>query len=66
MFPRFGRSEWTSHALRKVSRSTWTDLGIDGHISEMLLNHTPSKIASTYIQTLAMHQRRAALEKWHA
>ncbi len=42
------------------------DLGIDGHIGEMLLNHTLGKIASTYIHTQAMQQRRAALEKWHA
>jgi integrase len=66
VFTRLGRGEWTSHDLRKVSRSTWTDLGIDGHIGEMLLNHTLGKIASTYIHTQAMQQRRVALEKWHA
>ncbi|WP_236180480.1 tyrosine-type recombinase/integrase [Pseudomonas mosselii] len=66
VFTRLGQGAWTSHDLRKVSRSTWTDLGIDGHIGEMLLNHTLGKIASTYIHTQAMQQRRAALEKWHA
>jgi integrase len=66
VFTRLGQGEWTSHDLRKVSRSTWTDLGIDGHIGEMLLNHTLGKIASTYIHTQAMQQRRVALEKWHA
>ncbi|EKT4543023.1 site-specific integrase [Pseudomonas putida] len=66
VFTRLGQGEWTSHDLRKVSRTTWTDLGIDGHIGEMLLNHTLGKIASTYIHTQAMQQRRAALEKWHA
>lgn len=66
VFTRLGQGEWTSHDLRKVSRSTWTDLGIDGHIGEMLLNHKLGKIASTYIHTQAMQQRRAALEKWHA
>lgn len=66
VFKRLGHGEWTSHDLRKVSRSTWTDLGIDGHIGEMLLNHKLGKIASTYIHTQAMQQRRAALEKWHA
>ncbi|POG14167.1 integrase [Pseudomonas putida] len=66
VFTRLGRGEWTSHDLRKVSRTTWTDLGIDGHIGEMLLNHSLGKIASTYIHTQAMQQRRAALEKWHA
>lgn len=66
VFTRLGQGEWTSHDLRKVSRTTWTDLGIDGHIGEMLLNHTLGKIASTYIHTQAMRQRKAALEKWHA
>ncbi len=66
VFTRLGQGKWTSHDLRKVSRTTWTDLGIDGHIGEMLLNHTLGKIASTYIHTQAMQQRRAALEKWHA
>jgi len=65
VFTRLGQGEWTSHDLRKVSRSTWTDLGIDGHIGEMLLNHTLGKIASTYIHTQAMQQRKLALEKWH-
>ncbi|HFL7943170.1 TPA: tyrosine-type recombinase/integrase, partial [Pseudomonas putida] len=66
VFKRLGQGEWTSHDLRKVSRTTWTDLGIDGHIGEMLLNHKLGKIASTYIHTQAMQQRRVALEKWHA
>ncbi|MBD8790947.1 site-specific integrase [Pseudomonas syringae] len=66
VFVRLGQGEWTSHDLRKVSRTAWTDLGIDGHIAEMLLNHSLGKIASTYIHTQAMHQRRIALETWHA
>ncbi|MCY1445763.1 hypothetical protein D9M71_622920 [compost metagenome] len=32
----------------------------------MLLNHSLGKIASTYINTQAREQRRAALDKWHA
>ncbi|WP_109512795.1 tyrosine-type recombinase/integrase [Pseudomonas ovata] len=66
VFVRLGQGEWSSHDLRKVSRTAWTDLGIDGHIAEMLLNHSLGKIASTYIHTQAMHQRRIALETWHA
>lgn len=65
VFVRLGQGEWTSHDLRKVSRTAWTDLGIDGHIAEMLLNHSLGKIASTYIHTQAMQQRRIALETWH-
>ncbi|HEY0287251.1 MAG TPA: site-specific integrase [Pseudomonas sp.] len=65
VFTRLGRGEWTSHDLRKVARTAWTDLGIDGHIGEMLLNHSLGKIASTYINTQATEQRRLALMKWH-
>lgn len=66
VFARIGKGEWTSHDLRKVARTAWTDLGIDGHIGEMLLNHSLGKIASTYINTQARLQRLAALEQWHA
>lgn len=66
VFARLGQGQWTSHDLRKVARTAWTDLGIDGHIGEMLLNHSLGKIASTYINTQATAQRRLALEKWHA
>ncbi|MCY1554828.1 hypothetical protein D9M68_914350 [compost metagenome] len=48
-----------------MARTAWTDLGIDGHIGEMLLNHSLGKIASTYINTQAREQRLKALEKWH-
>ncbi|WP_055135575.1 tyrosine-type recombinase/integrase [Pseudomonas corrugata] len=65
VFTRLGQGEWTSHDLRKVARTAWTDLGIDGHIGEMLLNHSLGKIASTYINTQAREQRLKALEKWH-
>lgn len=65
VFTRLGQGEWTSHDLRKVARTAWTDLGVDGHIGEMLLNHSLGKIASTYINTQARAQRLAALEKWH-
>lgn len=65
VFTRLGRGAWTSHDLRKVARTAWTDLGVDGHIGEMLLNHSLGKIASTYINTQAKEQRRLALVKWH-
>lgn len=65
VFTRVGQGEWTSHDLRKVARTAWTDLDIDGHIGEMLLNHSLGKIASTYINTQARQQRLAALVKWH-
>lgn len=65
VFTRLGQGQWTSHDLRKVARTAWTDLGIDGHIGEMLLNHSLGKIASTYIHTQARAQRLAALQTWH-
>jgi integrase len=65
VFTRLGQGAWTSHDLRKVARTAWTDLGVDGHIGEMLLNHSLGKIASTYINTQAKEQRRLALVKWH-
>jgi len=65
VFTRLGQGAWTSHDLRKVARTAWTDLGVDGHIGEMLLNHSLGKIASTYINTQAKEQRRMALVKWH-
>ena len=65
VFTRLGRGEWSSHDLRKVARTAWTDIGIDGHIGEMLLNHSLGKITSTYINTQATEQRRLALVKWH-
>lgn len=65
VFTRLGRGEWSSHDLRKVARTAWTDIGIDGHIGEMLLNHSLGKIASTYINTQATEQRRLALVRWH-
>jgi integrase len=66
VFTRLGQGAWTSHDLRKVARTAWTDLGVDGHIGEMLLNHSLGKIASTYINTQAKEQRRLALVKWHS
>jgi len=66
VFVRLGQGEWTSHDLRKVARTGWTDLGIDAHIGELLLNHTLGKIAGAYINTRARNQRMEALEKWHA
>jgi integrase len=65
VFTRLGQGAWTSHDLRKVARTAWTDLGVDGHIGEMLLNHSLGKIASSYINTQAKEQRRLALVKWH-
>ncbi|WP_454843378.1 tyrosine-type recombinase/integrase [Pseudomonas gorinensis] len=62
---RLGKGEWTSHDLRKVARTGWTDLGVDFLIGEMLVNHTMTRNVQTYIHTSAELLKREALNKWH-
>jgi integrase len=65
VFARLGKGEWTSHDLRKVARTGWTDLGVDFLIGEMLVNHTMTRNVQTYIHTSAELLKREALGKWH-
>jgi hypothetical protein len=65
VFARLGKGEWTSHDLRKVARTGWTDLGVDFLIGEMLVNHTMTRNVQTYIHTSAEQLKREALNKWH-
>lgn len=65
VFTRLGKGEWTSHDLRKVARTGWTDLGVDFLIGEMLVNHTMTRNVQTYIHTSAELLKREALVKWH-
>ncbi|WP_367599246.1 tyrosine-type recombinase/integrase [Pseudomonas fulva] len=65
IFRRLARRAWSSHDLRKVARTAWLDMGVDGFIGEMLLNHSLGKVADTYIKTKANGLRRDALEQWH-
>jgi integrase len=64
VFTRLGKGEWTSHDLRKVARTGWTDLGVDFLIGEMLVNHTMTRNVQTYIHTSAEQLKREALNKW--
>lgn len=66
VFRRLASSEWSSHDLRKVARTAWLDMGVDGFIGEMLLNHSLGKVADTYIKSKGNGLRREALEQWHA
>lgn len=66
VFTRLGQGDWTSHDLRKLARTAWTDLGVDYLIGEMLVNHTLTRNVQTYIHTHAELLKREALEKWHA
>jgi integrase len=65
VFTRLGQGEWTSHDLRKLARTAWTDLGVDYLIGEMLVNHTLTRNVQTYIHTHAELLKREALQKWH-
>ena len=66
VFARLGKGEWTSHDLRKVSRTGWADIGIDHLIGELLINHAMGHNVKVYIQSDVMSRKRDALEKWHA
>lgn len=65
VFRRLASRTWSSHDLRKVARTAWLDMGVDGFIGEMLLNHSLGKVADTYIKTKGNGLRREALELWH-
>lgn len=66
VFVRLSQGEWTSHHLRKLARTCWTEIGVDHLIGEMLLNHTIKGVAAAYIHTQADERKRDALERWHA
>lgn len=66
VFTRLGQGLWTSHDLRKLARTCWTEQGTDFLIGELLINHAMGRNVQTYIQTTAEARKRAALELWHA
>lgn len=65
MFTSLGCGDWTSHDLRKVARTAWTDLGVDYMVGELLLNHAMKDLDQAYIHTTAESLKRKALEQWH-
>lgn len=65
IFAGLGQGRWTSHDLRKLASTCWTDLGIDYLIGQLLLNHALRDLDVTYIHTTAAVQKRKALEQWH-
>lgn len=65
VFTSVGKGEWSSHDLRKVARTAWTDLGVDYMVGELLLNHAMKDLDATYIHTTAEGLKRRALEGWH-
>ncbi|TRO14356.1 site-specific integrase [Ectopseudomonas mendocina] len=58
--------QWTSHDLRKLMRSSLSDIGIDYMVAEHLINHSLGTTAETYLSKDEMDRRRDAVERWHA
>lgn len=65
IFKGISGGEWSSHDLRKLARTSWTELGVDHLIGEMLLNHVLRGVAAAYIQTQARERKALALQLWH-
>lgn len=65
MFSHLAKGEWSSHDLRKVTRTAWTDIGVDYMVGEQLLTHAMKNLDATYIHTAAEALKRRALEAWH-
>ena len=65
IFSHLGHGEWSSHDLRKLARTAWTDLGVDYMVGELLLNHAMKDLDQAYIHTAAEQLKRQALETWH-
>lgn len=65
LFKAISGGEWSSHDLRKLARTSWTELGVDHLIGEMLLNHVMNGVLAAYIQTRAKERKREALQLWH-
>lgn len=65
LFTELAQGAWSSHDLRKVARTAWTDLGVDYMVGELLLNHAMKDLDATYIHTTAEALKRRALEAWH-
>lgn len=66
IFRRLGAGAWTSHDLRKLARTTWGELDVDGLVAKLLLNHALTDLEGTYFQSRGEVLKRAALNKWHA
>lgn len=66
LFKHMAHGEWSSHDLRKLARTAWTDLGVDYMVGELLLNHAMKDLDQAYIHTSAEQLKRQALETWHA
>lgn len=58
--------KWTSHHIRKLARTCWSQLGIEYWIGERLVNHKLRGLDATYIDArYVFDNMRKALELWH-
>jgi integrase len=56
---------YSSHDLRKLVRTSLTELGVDYFVGEQILNHALSHLDAAYIFTHAQQQKLDALNAWH-
>lgn len=52
---------WTSHELRKLTRTLLTELGVDYYVGERILNHSQSKLDAVYQAALLNSLKLKAL-----
>lgn len=57
-------SDWRIHDLRRTAASGMASLGVQPHVIEAVLNHTPVKLQRTYQMYLYAQEKREALETW--
>ena len=57
---------WTIHDLRRTCRTGLGKLGVQPHIAEACLNHTPAKLIRTYDRNKYDREMRAAFDQWGA
>jgi integrase len=57
-------SNWVVHDLRRTAASGMASIGIQPHVVEAVLNHTPVKLQRTYQVYLYAKEKREALDLW--
>lgn len=60
----FGIPHWTPHDFRRTCRTGLSQLKVEPHIAERILNHAQGKITETYDRFEYLSEKREALEKW--
>ena len=57
---------WINHDIRRVVRSALPALGVEDHVSELVLGHARKGLAGNYDLFKYAPQIRAALDAWAA